>query len=470
MTTSRVKKYIGDKAFYKMVLLIVVPIIVQNGITNFVSLLDNIMVGQVGTEQMSGVAIVNQFMMVFNVCIFGGVSSAGIFTAQFHGQGNTEGVRNTFRFKFLICILMGIIAIIIFLTSKEQLIMLYLHEGAQTGDIAKTLQFGKEYLSIMVIGLIPYAISQTYASTLRETGETILPMKIGILAVFVNLIGNSLLIFGTLGFPKMGAVGAAVATVIARFVECLVLVWWTHKHHKVHRFAEGLYTTLKIPKNLTGHIVTKGIPLLMNEVAWSMGQAFLMQCYSMRGLAVVAGLNISSTVSNLFNVVYLSMGSAIAILVGQLLGAGKMEEAKDTDRKLLVFTVGTCAVFGALLAIISPLFPQIYNTTAEVQGLASQFIFIAAVCMPIYAFIHGCYFTLRSGGKTWITVLFDSVYIWIIDIPLAYILSRFTGVPIVLVYLSCQLVETVKCIIGYALVKKGIWLQDIVSNSKEKNV
>ena len=142
-----------------------------------------------------------------------------------------------------------------------------------------------------------------------------------------------------------------------------------------------------------------------------------------------------------------------------------MEEAKDTDRKLLVFTVATCAVFGSLLAAISPFFPKIYNTSAEVQGLATRFILIAAACMPLYAFMHGCYFTLRSGGKTWITVLFDSVYVWCVDIPLAYVLSRFTGVPIVWVYLSCQLIETIKCFIGYALVKKGIWLQNIVSDS-----
>lgn len=457
------KKYIGDKSFYKMVLLIVVPIIIQNGITNFVSLLDNIMVGQVGTEQMSGVAIVNQFMTVFNICIFGGVSSAGIFTAQYYGQGNQEGVRNTFRFKLIVCMGLTAFAVVLFLTAGENLILLYLHEGAQSGDIAQTLAYGKEYLSVMIFGMVPYAVSQTYASTLRETGETVLPMKAGVLAVFVNLIGNYLLIFGKLGFPALGAVGAAVATDIARVVECLVLVCWTYAHRREHPFIQGAFRSLRIPGDLTIHIIQKGIPIMLNEIAWSTGQAFLMQCYSVRGLSVVAGLNISSTVSNLFNVVFLSIGSAIAILVGQLLGAGKMEEAKDTDRKLLFFTVSTCLVFGSLLAVISPFFPLMYNTSGEVQSLATRFILISAGCMPLYAFMHGCYFTLRSGGKTWITVLFDSVYVWAIDIPLAYVLANFTGLPIVWVYLSCQLIETLKCILGYILVKKGIWLQNIVS-------
>ena len=459
------RKYIGDKSFYRMVLLIVVPVIIQNGITNFVSLLDNIMVGQVGTEQMSGVAIVNQFMTVFNICIFGGVSSAGIFTAQYYGQGSQEGVRNTFRFKFIVCILLTAAATALFLAAGDRLIMLYLHEGAQSGDIAKTLEYGKEYLAVIIFGIVPYAVSQTYASTLRETGETLLPMKAGIFAVLVNLLGNYLLIFGKFGFPALGAVGAAIATDIARIVECVILVCWTYGHRKEHPFIEGAYRTMKIPRDLTANIIKKGIPIMLNEIAWSTGQAFLMQCYSVRGLSVVAALNISSTVSNLFNVVFLSTGGAIAIIVGQLLGAGKMEEARDTDRKLLFFTVSTCLVCGSLLALISPFFPLIYNTTQEVQSLATKFILIAAACMPLYAFMHGCYFTLRSGGKTWITVLFDSVYVWAADIPLAYVLAHFTGLHIVLVYLSCQLIETLKCILGYILVKKGIWLQNIVDTA-----
>ena len=402
-------------------------------------------------------------MNVFNICIFGGVSSAGIFTAQYYGQGSQEGVRNTFRFKFMVCILMTVAAVVLFLTSGESLITLYLHEGAESGDIVKTLEYGKKYLAVIIFGILPYAISQTYASTLRETGETVLPMKAGIIAVLVNLVGNYLLIFGKFGAPALGAVGAAIATDIARVVECLILIFWTYGHRRDHPFIEGAYRTLKIPGDLTANIVKKGIPIMLNEIAWSTGQAFLLQCYSVRGLSVVAALNISSTVSNLFNVVFLSTGGAIAIIVGQLLGAGKMEEAKDTDRKLLFFTVSTCLVCGSLLAAISPFFPLIYNTSGEVQSYAARFILIAAGCMPLYAFMHGCYFTLRSGGKTWITVLFDSVYVWVVDIPLAYVLAHFTGLPIVLVYLSCQLIETLKCILGYILVKKGIWLQNIVS-------
>ena len=164
-------KLIGDKKFYKMMLAIAVPIMIQNGITNFVSLLDNIMVGRIGTEQMSGVAIVNQLMFVYNICIFGAISGAGIFGAQFYGKGDHDGIRHVFRFKILISLVLCILGLAVFLTGGALLISQFLHEGSDTGDIALALQYGRQYLAIMMIGMIPFSITQIYSSTLRGNGR-----------------------------------------------------------------------------------------------------------------------------------------------------------------------------------------------------------------------------------------------------------------------------------------------------------
>ena len=201
---------------------------------------------------------------------------------------------------------------------------------------------------------------------------------------------------------------------------------------------------------------------MVNEILWSAGMAVLNQCYSLRGLDVVAGLNIAVTITNLFNVVFISMGSAIAIMVGQLLGAGKMEEARETDTRLITCSVLSCVVLGSMLMLLAPLFPAVYNTTDQVKQLAAGFIRIGAGCMPIYAFMHATYFTLRSGGKTLITFCFDSVYLWMVSVPLAFFLSRYTLLPILFLYLCMQLVDLIKCTIGFILVKKGIWLQNVV--------
>lgn len=460
------EKFIGDKQFYKMILMVALPIMIQNGITNFVGLLDNVMVGQLGTEQMSGVAIVNQLMMVFNICIFGAVSGASIFSAQFYGQGNHEGVRNAFRFKVVSCGIIAVLGLVIFGTNGTNLIHLFLNDGS-AAEIAATHEAGMAYLFVMMIGMIPFTVSQVYASTLRETGETIVPMTAGIIAVFVNLMFNWMLIFGIKGvIPSYGVKGAAIATLIARVVEMIVVVAWTHVHAEKNIFIQGVYRHFRIPTELMKQIIVKGTPLLINEAMWSGGMAVLSQCYSMRGLDAVAAINISTTVSNLFNVVFIALGSSISIVVGQQLGSGELERAVDTDRKMIFFTVASCFVVGSLMLLIAPAFPNIYNTTDTVKGFATDLIRIASVFMPLYAFYHASYFTLRSGGKTVITFLFDSCYLWVINIPVAFVLSRFTEMPLIPVYLTCQCVETMKAVVGYILLKKRVWVNNIVDEMK----
>ena len=459
------QKYFGDKAFYKMVLTIALPIMIQNGITNFVGLLDNIMVGRIGTEQMSGIAIVNQLLLVFNLAIFGAISGVGIFGAQFFGCKNHKGVQQTFRFKLYVCAGIVLIGVAILIARGEPLILLYLHGEDNLQALQATLEYGKQYLWVMLIGLAPFAVEEIYASTLRECGETKVPMIAGTVAVFVNLGLNYVLIFGKLGFPALGVMGAAIATVISRYVQAAVVIVWTHTHSKRMPFILGVFRQFRVPAQLSINIVKKGTPLLCNEILWAAGMALLNQCYSLRGLDAVAALNISSTISNLFNVVFMAMGSCISIVVGQQLGAGKMEEAKDTDRKMIVFSILSCFVLGGLMLCLAPLFPRHYNTSDQVKALAGQLLRIAAGCMPMYAFVHASYFTLRSGGKTVITFFFDSVYLWCVNIPLAYVLSRFTGLPMAPLYLSCQLIDITKCIIGFVLVKKGVWVNNIVAES-----
>lgn len=456
------KKFIGDKAFYSMVLALAVPVMIQNGITNFVGLLDNIMVGQVGTEQMSGVAIANQLVFVFNLCVFGGVSGAGIFGAQFFGKGDSDGVRDILRIKLWLALVLSVAAGVVFTFWSEPLISLFLHEGSESGDLAATLLYGKQYLSLMRLLLVPFALVQAYASTLRETGETKLPMQAGVVAVLVNLVFNYLLIYGKLGFPVLGVRGAAIATILSRIVEAAIVIAWTHRNRERNPFAVGLYRTLRVPSALLGQVAVKGSPLLVNEALWSMAMTTLAQCYSLRGLAVVAAVNITSTITNLFNIVFMSLGSSIGIIVGNLLGAGRMREARDADNKLIAFSVASCLLVGAIMAVVAPLFPRLYNTTDEVRRLAESMILISAAIMPFHAFTHATYFTLRSGGKTFVTFLFDSVFVWAVNVPIAFVLSRFTGLPILPLFAVCQAIEILKSFIGYFFVRSDVWMQNIV--------
>ena len=214
--------------------------------------------------------------------------------------------------------------------------------------------------------------------------------------------------------------------------------------------------------------VIRGTPLLVNEFLWSSGMAVLLQCYSVRGLDVVAACNIATTVSNLFKVVFLSMGNAVAIMVGQALGANDIERAKNCTWRLMMAAVGSNLFMSILLILFAPSIPHIYNTEPHVRQIATQLLYVIAMMMPAYSFSHCCYFTLRSGGKTIITFLFDSVFTWCVNVPTAWLLAYRTGMGIVPLYFCVQALELIKVVIGFALVKKGVWIHNIVAPVAEK--
>ena len=456
------KRYIGDRAFYRRCLSVAVPIIIQNGITNFVSLLDNIMVGQVGTVPMSGVSIVNGLLFVFNLCVFGASSGAGIFTAQFHGSHDDEGIRHTFRFKFFICLLISALGCLIFTFGGKSLIGLYLTGEGDAAIAAGAMEYGLKYLSVMVWGFLPFALTNTYSSTLRETGETFVPMVAGISAVLVNLVLNYILIFGHFGAPEMGVEGAALATVLSRFVELAIVAGWTHLHREKNPFILGAYRSPYIPGKLLKSIIIKGLPLLVNEFLWSSGIAFQAQCYSTCGLDVVPAMNISNTLFNLSSVVFLSMGNAVGIIMGQMLGAGNSEETvRDANRKLMALSIASGVVFGCIMASFSGVFPKLYNTTDTVRQLATILICVNACPMPFAAYTNATYFTLRSGGQTFVTFLFDSCFVWTVCVPLAYCLSRFTDIGIVPLFAICLSTDLIKCALGAWMIRQGKWIQNL---------
>lgn len=452
------KKLIGNKNFYKMVLAICIPIVIQNGFTNLASLLDNIMIGQLGTLSMSGVSITNQLLQVFNVTIFGAMSGPGIFMAQFYGKKNKEGVENCFRIKLIIGLIITILAIFLFYTFGSQLISLYLNDSPS--DSLKTLNYGMNYLKVMLIGLIPFVITQVYSSSLRETGNTVLPMIASVVAVIVNFCINYILIFGRFGFPQLGVTGAAIGTVVSRVVEmCINIVGGSR-----NLYLKDAIKMKKVPFDTTKEMLKRGLPLLCNEILWSISIALISQSYSTRGIIAVAAINITTTVTNFFMIVCYAMGNSISIVVGQQLGAGEIEKAKDYDLKMLFMNFVMCLAIGIVLFNVSSLIPQIYNTSLEVKALASQLLKIAACMLPIISIYYSSYFTMRAGGKTFLTFLFDSGYTFVFTFMSALLLTRLTSLPILTIYLLVQCVDIPKATLGLVLVRKGIWVHNIVSD------
>ena len=413
-------------------MLIALPIMLQNGITNFVNMLDNIMVGRIGTDPMTGVSVVNSLLFVWNLIILS-------FLLVAAGIG-------------------------VFMNFGRPLVNLYLHEDGGGGSVEATMRAAMQYLSVMCIGFLPFALTQAYDTTIRSYGETVAPMIASFISVGVNLVGNYILIFGKFGAPALGVVGAAMATVIARFVELTYIVVWAHTHAARVPFVVGALRSMYVPAELTISCIGKGLPLLLNEALWSGGIATLTQCYSVRGLSVVSSLNISQTLANVFNVAFIAMGSATAIIIGQKLGEWGESRADDLIEeawKLTLFSVFLCMISSLIMVSLSIVFPRIYNTSGEIRALATRLICVTACIMPIQAFNNASYFIIRSGGKTWITFLFDSFFCWVVSIPAAFFLAHYTQIPIVPMYALVTGSELLKVGIGLTLVNRGVWIRDI---------
>ena len=250
---------------YRQALRLAVPMMIQNGITNAVSLVDNLMVGSLGTESMTAVSISGNLLFVFSLAVFGGLSGPGIYGVQYYGQKNEDGVRDVFRLKWLIMLTIALAGISTFLFFGRDLLLLYLRGETAGIDAGLTLSLASEYLSVMLIGLMPFGITQIYAGSLRETGESVKPMIAGLGSVTTDVVFNYLLIYDKLGFPALGVRGAAIATVISRFIELSIIVMWAHLAADRHTFLRGVYRKMTVPWLWAKKVILKGLPIFLNE-------------------------------------------------------------------------------------------------------------------------------------------------------------------------------------------------------------
>ena len=451
----------GKKELFIRAMMLALPMIIQNGITNAVGLVDNMMVGSLGPESMTGVSIAGQLFFVFNLAVFGALSGPGIFGAQFYGNNDIEGVRRVFRIKLWAVFLITLLGIVIFLFDDDLLIGLYMKGSAEKIDPVLTLERSKAYLRIMLAGLLPFSLTQVYSSSLRETNESVLPMIAGLCSVVADILFNYLLIFGKAGFPALGVEGAAIATVIARFIEFGVLITAAHVRRSRYPFLQGVYKTLLVPKSLLVPVVKKGIPILINEFMWASGIAALTQCYSIRGLDVLTALGINNALSNVMNVVFVALGSAVGIIVGQMLGAGELNLARKSAFRLMWFSAGICVFISIAQILIAPFFPLVYNADESIRRMATHIMIITALFFPVQGFLNTEYFTIRSGGKTLVTFLMDSIFTWVVVVATVFVLSRYTNIGVYGIYTISQALDLLKIAFGAFLIYKGVWLNNL---------
>ncbi len=455
-----------DKEFIKRFFKVAFPVMVHAFILFIVSFVDNLMVGTVSNEAVSGVYAANQTTYIFLVTSMGILSGAGIFIQQFFGAKDERHLKQSFKIKLITSVLFLIIIIPLYYIFGSKVIWFYCHSDSNATII---LEQGMEYLNIVIISYIPYMFALAYTSSLREIGRTKYAMIAGIIAFVSNVIFNSLFIY----VFKMGVKGAAIATCIARTIELISIVIIS----KIVKF-EFSYNILKekdnkIEKELVKRIARKSVFLFLNEVFWVTGMVMISLAYAQRE-GVLSALAVVSTMSDVFGIVFQGLSVGIGVLVGGCLGANEFDKAKDYVKKFYVLGVIIALIATTLLVCFSPIIPLMFaEVSNEQKELASSLIRIYACYIPFFCICTSSYVILKTGGRTITTFILDSVLLWVLFIPTAWCLTLFTSLPLIFVYIAVQSCDVIKSVIGIIMVKQHKWVQNLtinINNEKNENI
>lgn len=441
-----------DKSFQKSVLTIALPLMLQQLIVSSVNLIDNLMVGQLGDVSLSAVSMANRFYMIVWAGVNGTIASGVIYLSQYKGADDTNHMQQSYRFMLVSSYVLCIILFAISFFFPDKVISFFIND-------ASVIQEGSVYLKIASISYLPSVLSLAIASSLRALGETKKPLYVSMISVFTNAVLNYLLIFGWLMIPALGVAGAAIATLIARLVEAFVYVYLLNQSDMP--FKTKLVDIFRFEQELAKRITLRAIPLCINEVLWAFGMSTLVKCYSIRGLVVNTAYSISSTIADLFFVLFGGMASAASVLIGTPLGANQLEEAKDNAYKLLCFSLILAFVIIVLMFSASFFAPYFYNVSSEAQHLSANFLRVIALFFGLLVFNTSIYFILRTGGDTKSTLFMDSGFMWSLCIPIVAFLAYQTTLPVLFVYAFGQGCDIVKAFLSYHLLKKEKWLVNL---------
>lgn len=450
------KSYALDRAFVKKVSLIAIPMMLQQLISSSVNLIDNIMAGQLGDYAIGGVAASNRFFMIGLAAIMGVSNGVAVFIAQFYGAREDKKVQESFRLS-ITAVLALVIPVALLAIFFPDLIIRFFNKDP--GLLAP----GQAYMPIVGLALLPQALSFTMQSAMRAIGDTKKPLQISIIAVLTNLLFNYLLIFGHLGFPQMGVAGAAAGTLIARLVELSLSIFAIHG--SCYCFATKIKDLFKVPKDLVKEIVSRSFPLTVNELLYGSAMAMIFKLYAVRGTDVMAAMTILNTNSDLFFIIYSGMAAATFVVVSQPLGANNLEEARANGYRMIRFSMLLSIIFASLMFASSFIVPEFYLVAPEIRRTAAIFVRIYSIFYLVYTTNVQCFYTLRSGGDTKSSMIMDSGFFWLVNIPVVALAVYFTDWSIFAVFLTGQLIDIVKMWLGLLLVKKEGWVKNLTVNS-----
>ena len=447
------KALLKDKELIHKCISVSVPLMLQALVVSSVTLVDNIMIGELGDISISGVASANRYYLIVYFVVVGMVSACVIFLAQYYGANDINNMKETFRISIVSSLFLSFILSLLAFLFPQRIIRFIINDE-------QVIDIGARYLRICCLSYIPMVISNCIGQSIRTLGNPKLPMYISIGSIILNAFFDYALIFGNFGFPKLEVEGAAIATLIARIIEMSIYLFALKKSN--YEFKTRIIDLFKFKSILLKSIIIMALPLILNEFLFTFGQTSLLKFYSFRGVVVNTAHTISGMIADLFFVLFSGMSTAANVLIGIPLGAGEMKKAKDNGYKLLIFSCLLAIIFASMMFISSFIVPILYrNVSLEALSIAKAFLRTMSFFFIIYTFNTQIFFTLRSGGETKAALLMDSLYMWAFVIPLVYILSYHTNINVILVYIIAQSTDFLKMFIAYKIFRKEKWLNNL---------
>lgn len=451
---QKIKNCFSDKEFYKAMLVLAVPIIVQNLISTSLNMVDTLMIGRLGELELAAVGLANKFYFFFSLVLFGIYSGSGIFMAQFHGKKDGKSIKKVMGLSLSIGLVISIIFSVLAIVTPEFVLSIF-------SEDRNLIDTGSQYLKIVGFSFVLNGIAYGYAIACRSVKLAKLPMVVSMFALGFNTVLNAILIFGMFGVVPLGVRGAAIATLIARIIEFVLIVGiiYYRKLPLAVKFEDFKGTSSKFIKNY----IKIAMPVMIHEGLWSLGMTMYAVAYARIGTDSVAAIQISGTIEDIFFVVIIGVANACAVMIGNKIGEGKKEVAIEYSKKFAILGIIFGVLMGILIAISAPLIVKLFKINEHTAKITIMILYIKSVSL-IFKFFNTVLFVgiLRSGGDTKFALILEISAVWGIGVTLAFFCSMVLKMPVQLVVIFVSLEEVFKTIVGTRRMKSNKWIREVV--------
>lgn len=453
MQRSTLIQDMKDKKFYQAMMAIALPVMMQSFISSLINMVDTVMVGKLGEIEIAAVGIANQYFFFFIMFLVGLCGGVSVFIAQYWGKKDVANIQKILGLGILSILVIAAAFLIAGYSRPDWVISLF------SGDPV-VLKSGVSYLLVILPSYLFTGITFLYSFSLRSIGQANKPLMVNLIALFCNVLLNYILIFGKWGAPALGVVGAALATLIARVLETLILLIVVYASEGPLRAPMGALFRLDLPYVKRAYQTI--LPVILNDIFWGLASLVYIAVYGRMGTQAVAVIQIANTVNNLFMVVAFGLSSAAAVLIGNSIGAGKEDLVHSYTRKFMILSVEVSLVMGMILALSSPLILNFFEVSASVRSSAQAILYmISAIFFIRVLGIMLVVGVLRGGGDATRALLIESFTMWCVGVPLILVGAFVLKLPVHLVYALAITEEIAKVLLSILRLRSGKWIRNL---------